>query len=136
MEQLVQNLILGLLLGGVYALAAGGLTLIFGVMRVINIAHGAFLILAAFITYSLWSGLGIDPLLAIAITTPVVFVIGWVTYKLFVAPIRTAPMASTVLLTFGIALVVHHHRRLLSYKKARERALIALDSLLKRYSVS
>ena len=106
MEQLVQNLILGLLLGGVYALAAGGLTLIFGVMRVINIAHGAFLILAAFITYSLWSGLGIDPLLAIAITTPVVFVIGWVTYKLFVAPIRTAPMASTVLLTFGIALVV------------------------------
>ncbi|HEX5985308.1 MAG TPA: branched-chain amino acid ABC transporter permease [Nocardioides sp.] len=106
MEQLVQNLILGLLLGGVYALAAGGLTLIFGVMRVINIAHGAFLILAAFITYSLWSGLGIDPLLAIAITTPVVFVVGWVTYKLFVAPIRTAPMASTVLLTFGIALVV------------------------------
>src|SRR5690349_6873907 len=104
MEQLVQNLILGLLLGGVYALAAGGLTLIFGVMRVINIAHGAYLILAAFITYSLWSGLGIDPLLAIVITTPDVFVIGWVTYKLFVAPIRTAPMASTVLLTFGIAL--------------------------------
>jgi branched-chain amino acid transport system permease protein len=106
MEQLVQNLVLGLLLGGVYALAAGGLTLIFGVMRVINIAHGAFLVLAAFITYSLWSGLGIDPLLAIVITTPVVFVIGWVTYKLFVAPIRTAPMASTVLLTFGLALVL------------------------------
>ena len=106
MNQLVQNLVLGLLLGGVYALAAGGLTLIFGVMRIINIAQGAFLILAAFISYSLWSGLGMDPLLAIVITTPVVFVVGWVTYKVFVAPIRTAPMASTVLLTFGIALIL------------------------------
>ncbi len=106
MTEFLQNLILGLLLGGVYALAAGGLTLIFGVMRVINIAHGAFLILAAFITYSLWDVMGIDPLLGVAITTPIVFVLGWITYKLFVAPIRTAPMASTVLLTFGLALVI------------------------------
>ena len=106
MTEFLQNLILGLLLGGVYALAAAGLTLIFGVMRVINIAHGAFLILAAFITYSLWDVLGIDPLLGVVITTPIVFALGWVTYKLFVAPIRTAPMASTVLLTFGLALVL------------------------------
>ena len=106
MTELVQNLILGLLLGGVYALVAGGLTLIFGVMRVINIAHGAFLMLAAFITYSLWDGFGIDPLLAILITTPVIGAIGWVTYKIVVAPVRTAPMASTVLLTFGLALVL------------------------------
>ncbi|HSK34568.1 MAG TPA: branched-chain amino acid ABC transporter permease [Propionicimonas sp.] len=106
MTQLIQNLILGLLIGGVYALAAGGLSLIFGVMRIINIAHGAFLILAAFITYSVWDAFGIDPLLAIVITTPVTFAIGWVTYKVFVAPLRTAPMASTVLLTFGMALVL------------------------------
>jgi len=106
MTPLVQNLVLGLLLGGVYALVASGLTLIFGVMRVINIAHGAFLVLAAFLTYSLWHGLGIDPLLAILVTTPVVFGIGWLTYKVVVAPIRTAPMASTVLLTFGLALVL------------------------------
>jgi branched-chain amino acid transport system permease protein len=106
MNELVQNLVLGLLLGGVYALVAGGLTLIFGVMRVINIAHGAFVMLAAFITYSLWSEVGIDPLLAILITTPVVFGIGWLTYKVVVSPIRTAPMASSVLLTFGLALVL------------------------------
>jgi branched-chain amino acid transport system permease protein len=106
MTEFLQNLILGLLLGGVYALAAAGLTLIFGVMRVINIAHGAFLILAAFITYSLWDVWGLDPLLGVALTTPIVFVLGWITYKLFVAPIRTAPMASTVLLTFGLALVI------------------------------
>lgn len=106
MTQLTQNLLLGVLLGGVYALVAGGLTLIFGVMRVINLAQGAFLILAAFITYSLWDVFGIDPLLAILITTPVIFGIGWVTYKTVVAPIRTAPMSSTVLLTFGLALVL------------------------------
>ena len=106
MTQFAQNVVLGLLLGGVYALAAAGLTLIFGVMRVINIAHGAFLVLAAFITYSLWDVMGIDPLLGVAITTPIVFALGWITYKVFVAPIRTAPMASTVLLTFGLALVL------------------------------
>ena len=71
MTEFLQTLVLGLLLGGVYALVASGLTLIFGVMRVINIAHGAFLILAAFITYSLWTRAGLDPLLAIVITTPV-----------------------------------------------------------------
>lgn len=106
MTEFVQNLVLGLLLGGVYALAAAGLTLIFGVMKVINIAHGAFLVMAAFITYSLWDLAGIDPLLAVAITTPLVFGLGWVTYQVLVRPIRTAPMASTVLLTFGIALVL------------------------------
>lgn len=106
MTQLVQDLLLGLLLGGVYALVAGGLTLIFGVMRVINLAHGAFLILSAFITYTLWDAAGIDPLLSLLITTPLVGALGWVTYKVLVAPIRTAPMVSTVLLTFGLALVL------------------------------
>jgi branched-chain amino acid transport system permease protein len=106
MTELLQTLLLGLLLGGVYALAASGLTLIFGVMRVINIAHGAFLILAAFITYWLWDAFGLDPLVATVLTTPIVFALGWVTYKVVVSPIRTAPMASTVLLTFGLALVI------------------------------
>ena len=106
MNELLQTLILGLLLGGVYALAASGLTLIFGVMRVINIAHGAFLILGAFVTYWLWDGFGVDPLLAIVLTTPIVFALGWVTYWVVVSPVRTAPMASTVLLTFGLALVL------------------------------
>jgi branched-chain amino acid transport system permease protein len=106
MTELLQTLLLGLLLGGVYALAASGLTLIFGVMRVINIAHGAFLIVGAFITYWLWDAFGIDPLVAVVITTPIVFALGWITYKVVVSPIRTAPMASTVLLTFGLALVL------------------------------
>jgi branched-chain amino acid transport system permease protein len=75
-------------------------------MRVINIAHGAFLILGAFIAYTLWNQLGLDPLVGVVITTPVVFALGWLIYRLLVRPIRHAPMSSTVLLTFGLALVV------------------------------
>ena len=80
MTEFLQTLILGLLVGGVYALLASGLTLIFGVMRVINIAHGAFLILAAFLTYSIWDATGLDPLVAILVTTPVMFGFGWLLY--------------------------------------------------------
>jgi branched-chain amino acid transport system permease protein len=106
MTQFIQTLILGLLVGGVYALLASGLTLIFGVMRVINIAHGAFLILAAFVTYSLWTSIGLDPLLTTLITTPAMFAFGWLLYVGAVRRIRGAHMSSSVLLTFAIALVL------------------------------
>jgi branched-chain amino acid transport system permease protein len=104
--EFLQALILGLLVGGVYALLASGLTLIFGVMNVINIAHGAFLILAAFLTWTLWDGTGMDPLVAILITTPAMFAFGWVLYNTTLRRIRKAPAAATVLLTFGLALVL------------------------------
>jgi branched-chain amino acid transport system permease protein len=104
--EFIQTLILGLLIGGVYALLASGLTLIFGVMRVINIAHGAILILAAFLTYSLWTATGLDPLAAILITTPAMLLFGWVLYQATVGRIRAAPVGASVLLTFGLALVL------------------------------
>ena len=106
MTELLQTIILGLLIGGVYALLASGLTLIFGVMNVINVAHGAFLILAAFVTYTLWDLTGIDPLLAVAITTPAMFAFGWLLYNVTIRPIRLAPPSSSVLLTFSLALVL------------------------------
>jgi branched-chain amino acid transport system permease protein len=104
--QFIQSIVLGLLIGGVYALLASGLTLIFGVMNVINIAHGSFLILAAFFAYSLWHGTGMDPLITVAITTPAMFALGWVLYVTAVRRIRGAHMSSSVLLTFSIALVL------------------------------
>jgi branched-chain amino acid transport system permease protein len=104
--QFIQSIVLGLLIGGVYALLASGLTLIFGVMNVINIAHGSFLILAAFFAYSLWHGTGMDPLITVAITTPAMFALGWAIYVLAVRRVRGAPPASSVLLTFSIALVL------------------------------
>jgi branched-chain amino acid transport system permease protein len=104
--EFLQTLILGLLVGGAYALLASGLTLIFGVMGVINIAHGAFLILAAFLTYSLWTATGLDPLAAIVVTTPAMFIFGWLLYNGTVRRVRRGPVAASVLLTFGLALVL------------------------------
>ena len=105
MLEFLQYLVLGLLLGGVYALAASGLTLVFGVMRIINIAHGAFLILAAFMAFTVWSSWG-STRCSRSSSSPRWFALGWVIYKVALAPVRTAPMASTVLLTFGLALVL------------------------------
>jgi branched-chain amino acid transport system permease protein len=106
MTEFIQATAFGLLIGGVYALFASGLTLIFGVMKVINIAHGALLILGAFFTFTLWEQLGLDPLAAIVVTTPAMFAFGWVLYSVLIRPLREAPLSSTVLLTFGLALVL------------------------------
>jgi branched-chain amino acid transport system permease protein len=106
MTELLQTIILGLLIGGVYALLASGLTLIFGVMNVINVAHGAFLILAAFVTWSMWNATGLDPLVSVLITTPLMFGFGWLLYNATIRPIRKAPPSASVLLTFSLALVL------------------------------
>jgi branched-chain amino acid transport system permease protein len=104
--QFVQTIILGLLIGGVYALLAAGLTLIFGVMDVINVAQGALLILAAFMAWTLWSDLGIDPLLGVLVTTPAMFGLGWVMYMTTVRFLSGKPASMSVLLTFALALVI------------------------------
>jgi branched-chain amino acid transport system permease protein len=104
--QLAQTIILGLLIGGVYALLASGLTLIFGVMDVINVAQGALIILSAFITWALWTETGLDPLLGLLVTTPAMFLIGFLIYETSIRWISGKPASASVLLTFGIALVL------------------------------
>jgi branched-chain amino acid transport system permease protein len=106
MTQLIQTLVLGLLLGGVYALLASGLTLIFGVMDVINIAQGALIILAAFITWALWNETGLDPLLGVFVTTPLMFLVGLGIYLTTIRWIQGKPPSTSVILTFGLALVI------------------------------
>jgi len=106
MTQFTQAVVLGLLIGGVYALMASGLTLIFGVMNIINIAQGAFLVLVAMVTWWMWSHTGIDPIVASVVTTPLMFGFGWVVYRLVISRVRGAPPSMSVLLTFGFALVV------------------------------
>jgi branched-chain amino acid transport system permease protein len=102
----IQTILLGLLLGGVYALAASGLTLVFGVMNVINVAHGALLILAAYLTFYVWTHTGLDPILISLITTPLMFALGWVIYWFAIRRIRSAGASMSVLLTFAIALII------------------------------
>ena len=66
----------GVTTGGIYALVALGLNLQYGLMRVLNVAHGEFLMLGAYLTYSLYTGWGVDPLLTLLITGPTAFAVG------------------------------------------------------------
>jgi branched-chain amino acid transport system permease protein len=102
----LQVVVSGLLVGGLYALVALGLSLGFGVMRVINIAHGTFLMLGAYVTYWLFAILGMNPFLSIVISVPVLFVVGAVIQRLFVFRVVNAPELSSLLLTFGISILL------------------------------
>jgi branched-chain amino acid transport system permease protein len=104
--QLIQTIVLGLLLGGVYALLASGLTLIFGVMDVINVAQGALIILAAFMTWAAWNETGLDPLLGAVVMTPAMFLIGYGIYIITIRWIQGKPPSTSVILTFGLALII------------------------------
>lgn len=105
---ILQTLILGLVLGGVYALMASGLTILFGVMRIVNLAHGAFMLVAAYASFFLYTELGVDPFVSLAVTMPTMFIIGVVTYRTLFPFLEGSDRYSemTVLLTFGIALVL------------------------------
>jgi branched-chain amino acid transport system permease protein len=105
-EQLIQQLVNGLLIGCVYALIAIGLTLIWGVMNIVNFAHGDFLMLSMFVSfwaYTLW---GIDPLLAIPICTVLLFALGLLVYKFAVSRVMGGPMLAQVVVTFGVSIFI------------------------------
>ena len=108
MTQIIQVLILGLALGGVYALMSSGMTLIFGVMRIVNLAHSAFIILAAYIAFWLFKLWKVDPILSMLITMPLMFGIGVAYYRLLFAKWADNPrfVDLTVLITFASSLVL------------------------------
>jgi len=104
---LLQSVILGLLLGGLYALLAAGLTLYFGIMRVVMIAHSAFLILAAYLAWWWHTRLGLDPLLSMIVTVPLFFGAGVLLQRALLARLRAITLTMmSVLLTFAVALVI------------------------------
>ncbi|GAA5038024.1 branched-chain amino acid transport system permease protein [Thermocatellispora tengchongensis] len=105
MTGLAQTLAFGVLVGGVYALAASAMNLIFGVMRIVNLAQGAMLMLGAYLAYSLWRATGLDPLLLTLVTAPALLAVGWVTYYLFVERARTTDPPTALVTTFGLALI-------------------------------
>jgi branched-chain amino acid transport system permease protein len=108
MINLIQLLLLGMTLGGVYALMASGLTLVFGVMRIVNIAHTALMIIAAYIAYWAFQLYHVDPILSIVISMPVMFGLGSVIYKVLFSPIAESSRHGelSVLLSFALALII------------------------------
>ncbi|MCL6560051.1 MAG: branched-chain amino acid ABC transporter permease, partial [Firmicutes bacterium] len=110
---LLSSIINGILMGGVYGLLALGLTLIFGIMKIINFAHGAFLMVAMLLSYWLWSLLGMDPYLGIFIVFPLMFLIGYSSQRYLIKPVLDAEKdvrepVSALLLTAGMAVAIEN----------------------------
>lgn len=104
--QIVQVLAYGLLIGGIYALLASGVTLIFGVLDVVNVAQGAFLVFSALFTWQIWDMFGIEPLLLIPVMGALMGLIGWAIYRGMLVRVAPQGPGMTVLLMFGIALTM------------------------------
>jgi len=121
-------LIAGLLLGGLYALIAMGLSLQYGVARVLNIAHGEFLMLGALLTWWLYTMFGINPLACLAICGPLTFVIGFILHRTLYKRLRTSSAtpgifeSNSMLASFGLLFIIQNV------------ALIAWGSQIKSYS--
>jgi branched-chain amino acid transport system permease protein len=102
-EVVAQALVSGLLMGCVYALIAAGLSLIFGLMEIVNFAHGEFLMLAMFGAFWAWALGGIDPLLSLPVVAALLFGVGWLVYRGVINRVLRAPMLAQVFATFGLA---------------------------------
>lgn len=106
MKLIVDAIITGILTGGVYALMASGLTLIFGVMDIINIAQGAFVILGGYLSYILLTNFHIDLFLGLLITMPLMFLLGVLIETVFIRPLKRDRTMLSILVTFAIALII------------------------------
>ena len=106
MELLIQVAVNGILVGGLYAVMALGLALVWGVLNIVNLAHGSFIMLGAYCSWYLFQYLHVDPFLGLPITAAVMFVLGYALQRGLLNLIVRAPMFNTLLLTFGLDVVL------------------------------
>ncbi|HVV92748.1 MAG TPA: branched-chain amino acid ABC transporter permease [Hyphomicrobiales bacterium] len=104
----VNQIVQGVLLGGYYALIACGLSFMFGVMRIINLAHGDLAVLAAFLVWVIAGALGISPFLALVAVLPIMAMVGWLLQRLMLERSLRAGMLVPLLSTFGLAIVIEN----------------------------
>lgn len=105
---LLAGAISGLLLGGLYAIVALGLALIFGVMRLVNVVHGEILLLAAYLSFSITRALGFDPFLAMLLIAPVMFLIGALIQHRVLNPLMHQGGETPLLATFGLSIIAQN----------------------------
>ena len=104
----INSIVQGVLLGGLYALFAAGLSLIFGVMRLVNIAHGDLIVLAAFLGLVVTQGLGINPLLATFLVIPLMAAIGYVLQRGILNQTLGDDILPPLLVTFGLSIIIQN----------------------------
>ncbi len=106
MDIFLQTLITGILTGGLYAMIGIGLNMVFGVMRVVNFAHGALVMVSMYLTWLVFTWFGIDPFLALFITLPVMFLFGVFLQRIFIERILDTAELNQILLTEGLGIIL------------------------------
>jgi branched-chain amino acid transport system permease protein len=105
---LIDTLAQGLLLGGLYALFAAGLSLVFGIMRLVNLAHGDLIILGAYLILTVTTVTGLHPFLAVLLAAPVMFALGWLLQTHLLNRVLGADILPPLLVTFGLSVVIQN----------------------------
>src|SRR5258705_13648091 len=108
MHVIPQLLVSTILLGGIYALIAVGLTLIFGVMRVVNFAHGEFLMLGMYLAFWAFALLRLDPYVTLVLSLPLIFGFGWLSYRMVMRPVIHASHNVQVFTTVGLSIALQN----------------------------
>ena len=104
----IDTVIQGILLGGLYALFASGLSLVFGIMRLVNLAHGDLIVMAAYLILVLVTLLGLSPFIAVLVAMPVMFVVGWALQKFLLNRTLGDDILSPLLVTFGLSIALQN----------------------------
>lgn len=104
----IDTLLQGVLLGGLYALFAAGLSLVFGIMRLVNLTHGDLIVLAAFLILVIVSTLGLDPFVAAVVAAPLMFALGWVLQYHLLNRTLGKDILPPLLVTFGLSIVIQN----------------------------
>jgi len=105
-SQFLQLLVLGLLIGGVYVAVGVGFSLVWGILNIVNLAHGALVVIGSYLTWTLFNRLGIDPFLSLPVIAVLLFGLGYGLQRGLINRVIRAPLLFTFLLTFGINLVL------------------------------
>jgi branched-chain amino acid transport system permease protein len=104
----LDTIVQGVLLGGLYALFAAGLSLVFGIMRLVNLAHGDLIVMAAFLILVLVTALGLNPFVAVLVAAPVMFAVGWGLQYAVLARTLGDDILPPLLVTFGLSIVIQN----------------------------
>ena len=135
-DVLIQGIISGLLMGCIYALIAAGLSLIFGLMEIVNFAHGEFLMLAMYTAFWMYTLFALDPLLSVPICGGVLFVLGVLTHKGIIRRILGAPMLAQIFATFGLGIFLRAAAQFLWSPDFRQVAKPLVQGPVKIFGIS
>lgn len=121
--QVIQVIINGILLGGIYALLGVGMTMMFGIVKLTNLAHGEFVIIGSYASTLIARALGIDPIITLVITIPLMFILGMVLQSGLINRVMKIGAEPALLVTFGLSIILADAMLLCSRQTHREQML-------------